>query len=276
MPEGVAAAAEAAHGGGGGEFIVEHVLNSDTLELPFVGRVHLPHLKVFGVDMSITKHVVMMWLAALIVFFLLLTLRRHRKTDMVPKGLPNALEAVVAFIRDDIAVPNIGAHDAGRFLPFLLTAFFFILSCNLLGMVPYAATATGNVNVTAGLAICAFIAVQIGGMVHNGFFGYFKGLIPHGLPWPLLPIMIPIEFIGLFTKPFALCIRLFANMTAGHIVILTMLGLIIILKNLYVAPASVVFAVAVNLLELFVAFIQAYIFTMLSSVFIGMAVHQEH
>ncbi len=277
MSEAVASAAEAAHGGGGGEFIVEHVLNSDTLHLPFVGHVHLPHLKVFGIDVSITRHVVMMWAAALILFLLLLTLRRYRKTDLVPKGgLANALESIVTFVRDDIAIPNIGAHDAGRFLPFLLTAFFFILSCNLLGMVPYAATATGNINVTAALAICAFIAIQAGGILHNGFFGYFKGLIPHGLPWPLLPIMIPIEFIGLFTKPFALCIRLFANMTAGHIVILTMLGLIIILKNLYVAPVSVVFAVAVSLLELFVALIQAYIFTMLSSVFIGMAVHQEH
>jgi F-type H+-transporting ATPase subunit a len=277
MSEGVAAAAEAAHGEEGSGFIMEHVLNSDTLHLPFIGHVHLPHLKVFGVDMSITKHVVMMWVAATIVFLLLLTLRRHRKTDMVPKGvLANALEALVSFVRDDIAVPNIGAHDARRFLPFLLTAFFFILSCNLLGLVPYAATATGNVNVTAALALCAFITIQIGGIIHNGFFGYFKGLVPHGLPWPLLPIMIPIEIIGLFTKPFALCIRLFANMTAGHIVILSLLGLIFILKSLLVAPVSVAFAVAVNLLELFVAFIQAYIFTMLSAVFIGMAVHQEH
>ncbi|OGG44369.1 MAG: ATP synthase F0 subunit A [Candidatus Handelsmanbacteria bacterium RIFCSPLOWO2_12_FULL_64_10] len=276
MSEGVAAAAEAAHGEEGSGFIMEHVLNSDTLHLPFIGHVHLPHLKVFGVDMSITKHVVMLWAAALIVFLLLLTLRRHRKGDLVPTGLANALEAMVSFVRDEIAIPNIGAHDARRFLPFLLTAFFFILSCNLLGMVPYAATATGNVNTTAGLAICAFVAIQIGGIVHNGFFGYFKGLVPHGLPWPLLPIMIPIEFIGLFTKPFALCIRLFANMTAGHIVILSLLGLIFILKTLLVAPVSVAFAVGVSLLELFVALIQAYIFTMLSAVFIGMAVHQEH
>lgn len=279
MSEGVAAAAEAAHGEEGSGFIMEHVLNSDTLHLPFIGHVHLPHLKVFGIDMSITKHVVMMWVAALIVFFLLLSLRRlHRRGEMVPKGLANALEAIVTFVRDDIAIPNIGAHEAGRFLPFLLTAFFFILSCNLLGIVPYAATATGNINVTGALAVCAFIAIQIGGILHNGFFGYFKGLIPHGLPWPLLPIMIPIEFVGLFTKPFALCIRLFANMTAGHIVILALLGLIFILKEFWyvVAPVSVAFAVAVNLLELFVALIQAYIFTMLSAVFIGMAVHQEH
>lgn len=270
------AAAEAAHAEEGSGFIIEHVLNSDTIELPFIGPVHLPHIQMFGVDMSITKHVVMMWVAALIVFLLLLKLRRHGKTDMVPTGLSNALEAVVAFVRDDIAVPNIGAHDAHRFLPFLLTAFFFILGCNLLGMIPFAATATGNINITAGLAICAFVAIQVGGIVHNGFFGYFRGLVPAGLPWPLLPIMIPIEFISLFTKPFALCVRLFANMTAGHIVILSLLGLIFILKTLLVAPVSVAFAVGVSLLELFVALIQAYIFTMLSAVFIGMAVHQEH
>lgn len=276
MSEAVAAAAESAHGGEGTGFIIEHVVNSDTLHLPFVGHVHLPHLKLFGIDMSITKHVVMMWAAALIVFLLLLSLRRHRNRGMVPSGLSNALEAMVAFVRDDIAIPNIGAHDAHRFLPFLLTAFFFILSCNLLGMVPYAATATGNINVTAGLAICAFIAIQAGGIIHNGFFGYFRGLVPHGLPPLLLPIMIPIEFLGLFTKPFALCVRLFANMTAGHIIILSLLGLIFILQSLAVAPISVLFAVAVSLLELFVAFMQAYIFTMLSAVFIGMAVHQEH
>jgi F-type H+-transporting ATPase subunit a len=130
--------------------------------------------------------------------------------------------------------------------------------------------------VTATLAICSFVAIQFGGILHNGLFGYFRGLIPHGLPLWLLPIMIPIEIVSLFAKPFALCIRLFANMTAGHIVILSMLGLIFTFQSLAVAPASVLFAVAVNLLEIFVALIQAYIFTLLSAVFIGMAVHQEH
>ena len=275
MSEVVSDTAQVAHGGGG-EFIIEHVVNSHTLHLPFLGHVHLPHLEVFGIDMSITKHVVMMWAAAVIVFFMLLTLRRHDKAALVHKGLPGALEAIVSFIRDEIAVPNIGPHEANRFLPFLLTVFFFILSCNLLGMIPYGATATGNVNVTAGLAICSFAAIQVSGIMRNGLFGYFKGLVPHGLPWPLLPIIIPIEIMGLFTKPFALCIRLFANMTAGHIIILAVLGLIFILKSLLVAPLSVIFAVGVNLLELFVALLQAYIFTMLSAVFIGMAMHQEH
>ena len=173
--------------------------------------------------------------------------------------------------RDEIAVPNIGAKEAGRFLSFLLTAFFFIITCNLLGLIPYGATPTGNINVTAALAVCSFIVIQLGGILHNGFFGYFRGLIPRGLPFWLLPIMIPIEIVSLFAKPFALCIRLFANMTAGHIVILSMLGLIFTFQTYAVAPASILFAVAVNMLEIFVALIQAYIFTLLSAVFIGMA-----
>lgn len=276
MSQAVAVGADSVHGEEGTGFIIEHVVNSHDLHLPIIGQVHLPHLEVFGIDMSITRHVVMMWVAALIVLILLFRLRRHGRGGVVPTGLSNALESVVSFVRDDIAIPNIGAHDAPRFLPFLLTAFFFILGCNLLGMVPYGATATGNINVTAGLAICAFIAIQAGGIMHNGFIGYFRGLVPHGVPKLLLPIIIPIEILGLFTKPFALCVRLFANMTAGHIIILSLLGLIFILKSLAVAPVSVAFAVGVSLLELFVAFMQAYIFTMLSAVFIGMAVHQEH
>jgi len=143
-------------------------------------------------------------------------------------------------------------------------------------MVPYGATATGNINVTAALAICSFVMIQIGGIIHNGFFGYFKGLIPHGLPAWLLPIMIPIEIVGLFTKPFALCVRLFANMTAGHVIILSVLGLIFMFNSLVLAPAAVLFALGVYLLEIFVAFVQAFVFTLLTAVFIGMAVHQDH
>ena len=146
----------------------------------------------------------------------------------------------------------------------------------LLGLIPFCATATGNINVTGTLATCSFIAMIGAGIKHNGWFGYFKGLIPHGLPLWLLPIMIPLEFIGLFTKPFALAVRLFANMTAGHVVIFSLIGLIFVLKTLLVAPVSVLFALGIYLLEIFVAFIQAYVFTLLSAVFIGMAIHQEH
>ncbi|MDP3441315.1 MAG: F0F1 ATP synthase subunit A, partial [Ignavibacteria bacterium] len=162
------------------------------------------------------------------------------------------------------------------FLPYLLTAFFFILTCNFLGLLPYGSTATGNIAVTATLATLSFIVIQLGGIKHNGFFGYFKGLLPHGLPAWLIPIMLVVELLGLFTKPFALAIRLFANMTAGHIVILALLGLIFILNTYVVIPVSIAFALFIYLLEILVALIQAYIFTMLSSLFIGMAVHQEH
>ena len=215
-----------------------------------------------------------MWVASvfLIVFLTLATRRR----SLVPSGIANMVESVVIFIRDEIAIPNIGKAEAGRFLPYLFTVLFFILTCNLLGMLPYGATATGNINVTAALAICSFVMIQIGGIIHNGFFGYFKGLIPHGLPAWLLPIMIPIEIVGLFTKPFALCVRLFANMTAGHVIILSVLGLIFMFNSLALAPAAVLFALGVNLLEIFVAFVQAFVFTLLTAVFIGMAVHQDH
>ncbi len=255
------------------DYIMEHLLDSPELHLPWL-HVHLPHFELFGIDLSITRHVVMMWFAALLLLIMFLVTTRRR--GLVPSGLANMLEAVVVFVRDEIAVPNIGKKEAGRFLPFLLTVFFFILTCNLLGLVPYGATATGNVSVTAGLAICAFVVIQLGGILHNGLFGYFKGLVPHGLPLPIILLMIPIEIIGLVAKPFALCIRLFANMTAGHVIILALLGLIFMFKSYAVASVSVPFALAIYLLELFVSLVQAYIFTMLSAVFTGMAVHQEH
>ena len=178
-------------------------------------------------------------------------------------------------MRDEIAKITIG-KGYEKFLPYLLTVFFFILTCNFLGLIPGSATATSNISVTVTLAVISFIVIQVGGMMKNGAWGYFKGLIPHGIPSWLLIIMVPVELLGLFTKPFALAIRLFANMTAGHIVIGALLGLIFILKTYFVIPVSISFALFIYLLEILVALIQAYIFTMLSSLFIGMAVHQEH
>ncbi|MEE2754276.1 MAG: F0F1 ATP synthase subunit A [Candidatus Latescibacterota bacterium] len=257
------------------DYIMEHLLDSPELHLPPPWHhLHLPNFELFGIDVSITRHVVMMWVAALILIVTFTVTTRRR--GLVPSGLSNALEAIVQYVREEIAVPNIGKNEAARFMPFLLTVFFFILTCNLLGLVPYGSTATGNVSVTAGLALCAFITIQLGGILQNGLFGYFKGLVPHGLPLPITLLMIPIEVIGLLAKPFALCIRLFANMTAGHVIILALLGLIFLFESLVVAPVSVAFALAIYLLEIFVALVQAYIFTMLSAVFIGMAVHQDH
>lgn len=256
-------------------WIMHHILDSKELDLTPFGVIHLPQLHLFGLDISITKHVVFMWIAALILIITFIKVSNSYKKSLVPKGVTNLIEVLVVFVRDEIAKPTIG-HGYEKFLPYLLTIFFFILTCNFLGLLPYAATSTSNLAVTATLAIISFLVIQIGGILKNGFFGYFKGLLPHGIPFWLVPIMFVVELLGLFTKPFALAIRLFANMTAGHIVILALLGLIFILRTYFVVPVSISFALFIYLLEILVALIQAYIFTMLSSLFIGMAYHQEH
>ena len=245
-----------------GEVILHHVLDTNLIDI-----------RLLGINLSITKHVVMMWIASVLlvgIFFL-----AFRKRPIVPSGMSNLLEALIVFLRDEVIRPNMG--EAGhRYVPYLLTVFFFILTCNLLGLIPFAATATGNVSVTAALAIMSLVMIQVGGIKEHGFKHHIQNLVPHGIPVWLLPIMIPVEIMGQFTKPFALCIRLFANMTAGHIVILSFLSMIFILKSLLVSPVAVFFAIFISLLEIFVAFLQAYIFTMLTSLFIGMSIHPQH
>lgn len=252
-------------------WILHHILDSKEI----FGLFTLPELHLFGIDLTITNHVVFMWLAMIILGIIFSKVSRSYKKSLVPKGLTNLMEIFIIFVRDDIVKPTIG-KGYEKFLPYLLTVFFFILTCNFLGLIPGGATATSNISVTATLATISFVVIQAGGIMKNGFFGYFKGLMPHGLPTWLLPIMFVVEVLGLFTKPFALAIRLFANMSAGHIVILALLGLIFILKTYFVIPVSIGFALFIYLLEILVALIQAYIFTMLSSLFIGMAVHQDH
>lgn len=256
-------------------WLMHHILDSHQLDFEPFFSIPLPHLSLFGFDISITKHVVFLWLAAIILIVIFKLVSNHYKKSFAPKGMSNLFELLIVFVRDEIVKPTIG-HGYEKFLPYLLTVFFFLLTCNFLGMLPYGATATSNISVTATLAVLSFLVIQIGGIIKNGFIGYFKGLVPHGVPAWLLPIMAVVEILGLFTKPFALAIRLFANMTAGHIVILALLGLIFILHTYFVAPVSIAFALFIYLLEILVALIQAYIFTMLSSLFIGMAVHQEH
>ncbi len=256
-------------------WILHHISDGNYLDFTPFGNVYLPQIHLFGFDISITRHVVFMWLAVAILLITFFVVTRKYKKSFVPHGVSNVVELLIVFVRDDIARPTIG-KGYERFLPYLLTAFFFILTCNFIGLVPWAATATSNISVTATLAILSFIVIQAGGMIKNGPIGYFKGLIPHGVPFWLLPIMFVVELLGLFTKPFALAIRLFANMTAGHIVILALLGLIFFLKTAFIAPVSIAFALFIYLLEILVALLQAYIFTMLSSLFIGMAVHQDH
>ncbi|MBI5807406.1 MAG: F0F1 ATP synthase subunit A [Ignavibacteriales bacterium] len=256
-------------------WIMHHVLDAREIDLSPFGIIHLPEIHLFGFDISLTKHVVFMWIAMLILIVTFRFVAKSYKKSLIPKGVTNLTETLILFVRDDIAKPTIG-KGYEKFLPYLLTVFFFILTCNFLGLLPYGSTATGNISVTATLATISFFVIQIGGIWKNGFFGYFKGLLPHGIPTWLIPIMFVVELLGLFTKPFALAIRLFANMTAGHIVILALLGLIFILHTYIVVPVSIAFALFIFLLEILVALIQAYIFTMLSSLFIGMAVHQEH
>lgn len=262
-----------------GDVIMHHILDNNIIAFDPFGEVELPKIVVGGFDISITKHVVMLWVVSAIVIGLFAAASGHYKGGSAmraPKGLANALEALVDFIRLDVAKANIG-KGYEKYLPYLLTVFFFILVCNLLGLVPYGSTATGNINVTLTLATFTFFITQVAALKAHGIKGYLAHLTGGTHP-ALWIIMIPIEFIGLFTKPVALTIRLFANMTAGHIVILSLIFISFILKSYIVAVVmSVPFSIFIYLLELFVAFLQAFIFTMLSSLFIGLAsAHEGH
>jgi F-type H+-transporting ATPase subunit a len=258
--------------------IIHHITNGPEIELPFVGYVHLPEFHLFGVDLSITKHVVMMWVAGLIL--LLLFGIAFRRRDLVPRGLANVLEVGVQFVRDEIAIKNLGEKDGRRLAPYLLTVFFFILTCNLLGLIPYGAAATGNINVTGALALGTLALIQIEGIRRHGLVKHFKHMVPGGLPLWLFPVSLLIfvlELLGfLLFKPFALMVRLFANMTAGHVAILAFLSITFALQHVAAAGLSVPFALFVYCLELLVALIQAYVFTMLTSLFIGFSLHPGH
>ncbi len=255
-------------------WILEHVMDGNYLDFSPFFKVYLP-TEIFGLDISITRHVVFMWLASILMFIIFVSVARSYKKSLVPRGFTNFWEVFILFVRDEIAKPTIG-KGYETFLPYLLTAFFFILFGNFLGLIPFSATFTSNISVTATLATLTFIMIQIGGIKNNGLIGYLKGLVPHGVPIFLLPIMAIVEILGLFTKPFALAIRLFANMTAGHIVIYALISLIFVMKSYLVSPVSIGMALFIYGLEVLVALLQAYIFTMLSALFIGMAVHQEH
>lgn len=229
-------------------------------------------------DFSITKAVVGMFFAVLIGLWIFISLgRSYKKTGISnPKGIQSFLEPVVLFVRDDIAIPIIGEKKHEKYMPYLLTAFFFILLNNIMGLIPFpppfGANVTGNIAVTFVLALCTFLITQFSGNRH-----YWKDIFAApGVPFWLLPIMIPVEIIGMFSKPFALMIRLFANITAGHIIVLSLVCLIFIFKSLAVAPVSILFVIFMDCLELLVAFLQAYVFTLLSTLFIGLAVKEEH
>lgn len=243
------------------------VLMHHVLDQPFLG---LPskHLAFFGI------------VAVLILIGARLALRSYDH-KRVPRGLGGAVESIVLFVRDDIAEKNIG-HEGVKFVPLLCSFFFFILTAALVGLLPFSATSTGNIAVTMALATISFMAQQWGGISKHGVVGHFGHLVPHGMPVFLLPIMIPVEILGMFTKPFALMVRLFANMLAGHLAITALLMLIPLMAKLHIVAGVVISPVALGLalfimvLEVLVALIQAYIFTLLTAIFIGMYVHPAH
>ena len=276
------------------DFITPHITDAPSLDYPcfhtgFVCEYELPrwdpiHIGRYALDISPTRHVVMLWIAAfLCIVTTLLALRAHnRKTreGKAPSGLGNGLEALVLYLRNEVIIPNVGAHGNG-YVPYLLTLFFFILFANLLGLVPYGSTATGNISVTATLAIVTFIVIEIAGMKAQGK-AYINTIIfwPHdmslGMKLFISPILTPIELMGKLTKPFALAIRLFANMTAGHVVLLALISLIFAFGSWLLVPVPILMALGISILELFVAFLQAFIFTLLSSVFIGLIREGAH
>ena len=270
-----------------GKMILEHTADSHVIELPFGIEIHLPEgwlIPGTHIDVAPTKHVVYMIFAAFLVFLTLWyagrqVAKRHRE-GKGPRGFGAAVEAMVLFVRDDVAIASIG-HGGAKFVPLIETLFFFILYCNLLGLFPWGATPTGNLAVTGALALIAFLVIEISGFRALGPKGYLKTIVmvPAGMTGlgavVMAVIMTPVELIGKIVKPFALCLRLFANMTAGHFVILSLLGLIFLFANWFIAAGTVAFVLFMMCLELLVAFLQAYIFALLTSVFIGLMQHEH-
>jgi F-type H+-transporting ATPase subunit a len=259
--------------------LFNHLRDSHEVEIPF-GHIMLPHfppVTIGGItiDLSITKHVFFLWVAGLILIVLAVSSAHKYRKSLVPTGFAGALETVVIFVRDEIVLSTMGSGGL-KYLPYLITTFCFILIMNLLGLVPYGVTSTANIAVTGGLAFISFVMIQVAAIRAQGIKKYFAHLTG-GVPWFLWPIMVPTEIIGMFTKPFALCLRLFANMNGGHMVLLSFIGLIFIFRSYLVSPVPVLFAVGISLLEIIVAILQAYIFTILTALFMGTGIQAaEH
>jgi F-type H+-transporting ATPase subunit a len=301
------AATDAAEKFNAGKVIIEHVSNSG-LDHPLI---KLP--TILGIDFSVTKHVLMLWLVAAVVFAVVtFVVRRYLKQDrLIPAGFMNGLEYVVEFVRDSIVEPNVGRKWVLTWTPLILTFFIFILCANAIGLIPIfevlglldhwllhtdehslikqvmhgGTTATANFNVTAALATVTFGAIIVAGSLAHGFVKHWKNMVPHGLPAFVYVILIPIEIMGMFVRPFALTMRLAANMTGGHIAILAILSFVFLFTELFGRAiagigvglvVSVPLAVGISTLEILVVLIQAYVFTLLTAVFIGMAIHVHH
>ncbi|MBL7933127.1 MAG: F0F1 ATP synthase subunit A, partial [Bacteroidia bacterium] len=225
-------------------------------------------------DFSITKNVTQLFISALVLILIFTSVAKAYKNHGVtsaPKGKQSFLEPLIVFVRDDVAKSNIGAKYE-KFVPYLLTVFFIIFINNVFGLIPVSANLTGNIAFTLVLSVFTLILT-----VFNGNKHYWAHIFTPHAPKALWPILIPIEIIGIFTKPFALMIRLFANISAGHIIIISLVGLIFMFESIYISPVSVAFALFIDVLEVLVAVLQAYIFTLLTSLFIGSAVadHNE-
>jgi F-type H+-transporting ATPase subunit a len=286
--------AAAAQTDGPVDIITPHITDSRHMEIPWPNshlakEVELPrfapfHIGSLEVDMSPTKHVVFMLLSAIVVAIVLVVganaSKRQHETIGRTKGFAGAIEAMSLYLRNEVVLPNVG-HHGEAFVPFALTLFFFILVMNLFGMLPWGATATGNVSVTAALALITTAVVEVAGIRANGV-GYLSTIFYWNKDLPIVMrvimffVMSPVEMAGKLSKPFALTIRLFANMTAGHIVLLALIGMIFSFRSWMLAPVPVLMATAISLLELFVAFLQAFIFTLLASVFIGQIREAHH
>lgn len=274
--------------------MLEEVGDSHHFLVPLINQeIALPqfpplHIGPLTIDLSLTKHVVYLIIAAAICAAIMIWTARKthgQHVERAPKGVANAIEAFVIYLRDEVAMRNIGP-GGDRYVPFVLTLFFFILFMNLLGLIPFGATATGNISVTAALAVLSLVAIEVGGLIHIGPAAYLRTIVyvPEGLPVlmkvPMAIIMTPVEAIAKLARIFALAIRLFANMTAGHLVILSIIGLIFLGgSSLNTAAAAglsigpVLMAVALLAMEIFIALLQAYIFAILTSVFIGLVRH---
>ncbi len=265
--------------------ILHHVLDERQIEVPFLGYVYLPEggsWMLGPIDLTPTKYVVFVWLIGLLMIAIFLPAgrmaKRAKEGGAAPRAGHNAIEAIVLFFRDKVVMPNVG-HGGEQYVPFVITLFFFILIGNLIGLVPFGAAATANISVTAALAIMAFVVIESAGMRALGPAGYMRTIVYWNHDLPLVvrivmsAIMTPVEILGKFAKPFALAIRLMANMAAGKIVIYAVLGLIFLFGSWAIAIAPVTMIVALSFLKIFVALLQAYVFALLTSVFIGLITH---
>jgi len=289
-----------------GPNIIHHVSNSD------ISHPIIPLPELFGIDFSVTKHVFMLWIVAVIVSLVIVfPVRAYLSSNGKKKSKwVTFIEYIVEFVKDTISSPNVGPNWVMTWTPLFLTFFFFILFANGIGMIPIfdtiglldrfllktdshstinnmlhgGVTATGNFNVTGGLAVVTFFSIIIAGVKKHGFIKHWKNLVPHGLAWPVYIILIPIELMGLFVKPFALTMRLAANMTGGHIAILALLSLMAIIGEMFASASvgigvgfiAVPMAAAIYGLEIIVILVQAYVFTLLTAVFVGMAINVHH